>query len=174
MMRRISTLTWMMASLAMVGLCFPPITLASTATAAPRVVDVSLHDGGVLVGQVVDSNGMGVAGTSVTLQQRDKAVVALKTNKDGYFAAKGVPAGVYRVSADDAQGVCRLWAPKTAPATAQKGAMIVTGKGVARAQNGLMIRNMLANPWIVGGIVACAVAIPVAIANSDHDHPASP
>jgi hypothetical protein len=33
---------------------------------------------------------------------------------------------------------------------------------------------LFANPWVVGAIVATAIAVPVAIAASHHSEPASP
>ncbi|MBN1590813.1 MAG: carboxypeptidase regulatory-like domain-containing protein [Pirellulales bacterium] len=173
-MKKMNTFTLMMVALATLGLCFPSVGLCSTTTAKPQVSDVALMNGNVLVGQVVNSSGAAVTEAPVLLQQENRTIATLKTNKDGFFAAKNVPAGIYDLSATDGKGVYRLWAPKTAPPTAQKGALLVTGKNVARGQYGSGLRNMLANPWIVGGIVAAAVAIPVAIHNADNDSPASP
>ncbi|HLA85726.1 MAG TPA: carboxypeptidase-like regulatory domain-containing protein [Thermoguttaceae bacterium] len=164
-----------MVSLAAVGLCIPSVAFSAAPAAQLKVAaDVALLNGNVLVGQLVNENGTGVANASVLVQQNDKTVVALKTDKQGVFAAKDVPPGVYRLASNDTQGVYRLWAPKTAPPAAQQGALLVQGNGVVRGQAARGLRNMLANPWIVAGIVACAVAIPVAIHNADHDSPASP
>lgn len=174
-MKNVNTLTRMMVVLAVVGLCFPSAAFCSVPQEKPKVVDVAMLNGNVLVGQLVNSNGKGVSDTQVLLQQDNKTVVTLKTDKQGVFAVKGVPGGVYQLATKDTQGVYRLWAPQTAPPTAQKGVLLVSGNGVVRGQYGSHLRNMLANPWIVAGIVACAVAIPVAIHNSNGgDSPISP
>ena len=166
-MKNVNTLTRMIVVLAVVGLCFPPAAFASAPVAKHKIVDVAMLNGNVLVGQLVNSNGKAVSNTQVLLKQENKTIVTLKTDKQGVFAVKGVPGGVYQLAAKDTQGVYRLWAPKTAPPTAQKGVLLVNGNGVMRAQYGSYLRNMLANPWVVGGIVACAVAIPVAVHNSN-------
>lgn len=175
-MKNVSILTKALVVVAALGVCFPPAAISATVPVAkPKVVDVALMNGNVLVGQLVNANGKGVSDAPVVLQGQDRTVVTLKTDKDGVFAVKSVPAGVYRLASNDTQGVYRFWAPKTAPPTAQKGALLVKGDNVARAQHGSTLRNMLANPWIVGGIVACAIAIPVAIHNADNgDSPVSP
>lgn len=174
-MKTFHSLCWSMAALATVALCCPSVALASTLpTPQPKVVDVALTDGGALVGQVVTVSGAPLSDAPVLLQNHGLSTLELKTNKNGYFAAKNVSPGVYRLAAADEQGTYRLWAPRTAPPTARKGALLVAGDEVARGQYGNPLRNMLANPWIVGGIVAAAVAIPVAIHNSDKDSPASP
>jgi len=172
-MRNVNMLTRTMVAFAALGLCFPSVAMSSTPVAKPKVVDVALLDGNVLVGQLVDANGP-VPNKQVVLQRQDQTVAALKTNKDGVFAAKGVPAGVYRVASNDAQGVYRLWTPKTAPPNAQPGALLVSGNNVVRAQHARCLRNLLANPWVVAGIVAAAIAIPVALHNAGHDTPVSP
>jgi hypothetical protein len=174
-MKNVSILAKTMFAIAALGLCFPSVAISSPPAEKPQVVDVALLNGNVLVGQLVDSNGKGVAEAQVQLQKQNKTMVTLKTDKQGVFAVKDVPGGVYRLAAAKTQGVYRLWAPKTAPPTAQKGALMVTGNKVVRGQYGNGFRNMLANPWIVAGIVACAVAIPVAIHNSNSgDSPVSP
>lgn len=174
-MKSIPTLCWSVAVLATVGMCFPSAAFSSTLpTPNPKVADVALTEGGTLVGQVVTADGLPVRDMPVLLQDQRASTVELKTNKDGYFAAKNVSPGVYRLAAADEQGVYRLWAPKTAPPTAQKGALLVAGDEVARGQHGNALRNMLANPWIVGGIVAAAIAIPVAVHNSGKHSPTSP
>lgn len=173
-MRNVNVVTKVMVTLAAVGLCFPSAAIAATAPAKPKVMDVALLEGNVLVGQLVNTAGGPMADAKVMMQGKDQSAVALKTNKEGVFAVKGVPAGVYSLASKDTQGVYRLWAPKTAPPNAQKGALLVSGNEVARGQYARGLRNMLANPWIVAGIVACAVAIPVAIHNSNHSSPSSP
>ena len=180
-MKKVNFLAKTLVAIAAIGLCFPsaamsatPVTKQKVVEKKPQVVDVALLKGNVLVGQLVTPEGKGVSNAPLLLQNKDKTVVALRTDKNGVFAAKSIPAGVYRVAGTNTQGVYRFWAPKTAPPNAQRGALLVSGNGVARAQYARGLRNMLANPWIVAGIVACAVAIPVAIHNSQSSSPASP
>jgi len=175
------TLTLVLACL---GLLIPsPVVAAATAPGqaapkarppVPKTLDVKLHGGGMLLGQVVNAQGIPQSKVPVALMQGSKTLVRTATNPGGFFAVSRVPSGTYRISAGKTQGVYRLWAAKTAPPKARPGALLVVGEGPARAQTG-PIAYWLGNPWIIAGLVAAAVAIPVAIHNHqiDHDSPAS-
>jgi hypothetical protein len=175
-------------ALACVGLLIPsPVVAATTVPAEtaskgrPTLVktfDVELLKGGMLVGQIVDGQGVPQPKAPVSLIQGNKTLTTATTNRGGFFAVKGVPAGTYQVAAGKTQGVYRVWAPGTAPPGAQRAALMVVGQGPARAQqcNGSgPLGYWLSNPWVIAGLIAAAVAIPVAIHNHqiDNDHPAS-
>jgi hypothetical protein len=175
-MSRTRMLGGIMAFLATLGLCVPPSAFAAAASPQITPVDTELMGGGVLVGQVVNAQGVGVENATVSLRSESKSLLAPPTGKQGYFAIRNLQPGVYLLTAANGQGICRLWAPGTAPPNAQKGALIVTGDGVARGQLGAGgLKTFFANPWVIAAIVATAVAVPVAIHNSDsHDRPHSP
>jgi hypothetical protein len=167
-----------LVSLALVSLCLPEPLFAMAPM--PQVADVALMNGGVLVGQVVDAQGVGLAGAPVTLQSQDGATRTAQTDAQGRFSVAALPAGLYQLTAGNSQGTCRLWAPQTAPPAAQQGVTLVN-TDTLRGQNncntcrrGLFgAGGWLTNPWVVAGIVATAVAVPVAIHNSRR-HPSSP
>ena len=156
--------------MAVVGVCMPQLAMASMPQNDPaRVTDVQLLAGGVLVGQVVTPQNTPVAQTSVTLQSAGQKISVGKTDKSGYFAFKGLHCGVYQLAAAKGHGSYRVWAEGTAPPSAQmqKGALVVAGQETVRGQNGMRtVRNFLANPIVIAGIVATAIAVPVAIHNS--------
>ncbi|MHB1035269.1 MAG: carboxypeptidase-like regulatory domain-containing protein [Pirellulales bacterium] len=168
------TFRTMLVSWAVLGLLLPEAAMAVEKPSKSAVVDVALRDGGVLVGQVVDPQGAAVAGAPVSLRYQDKNVVTATTSPEGYFAVKGLRGGVYQVAAADGQGVYRLWTQGTAPPSAQPGAMLVSGGKVVRGQNGGAIRTFFTNPFVIAGIVATAVAVPVALHNSHRHAPVSP
>lgn len=169
---------------ATLGTCFPQALLAAQPLPASNVTDVSLRDGGVLLGQVVDGTGKPQANAAVSLQSGQQKLGASKTDAGGYFAFSGLRGGVYQVAAANGQGSYRVWAAGSAPPTAQPGALVVAGQtpnplagqqpDVVRAQGRLGF--WLSNPWVVAGLVATAVAVPVAIVAADrhHDQPVSP
>lgn len=181
--------------LAVVGLCLPQAVLAGgeVANRSPAVVDVTLKDGGVLLGQVVDPQGAPLAKVPVSLRDRDREVARTMTDSGGYFAVRGLRGGVYQLVAARGCGEFRLWKPGTAPPGSRQGALLVASRETVRGQGceaascdagagcgcgsgcgsgcgGLSY--WLSNPWVVAGIVATAVAVPVAIHNADR--PASP
>lgn len=168
-MRNATCIQRLAVCLAMVGFCIPH---AAWGTPVPKdqtpvVVDVALRDGGVLIGQVVDTQGGAVAAVAVSLRTKGKELVVGKTDDDGYFAFRGLRSGVYQVVAAKGHGAYRLWPQNVAPPAAQPGALIVAGSETVRGQGGMtFLRNAAANPFVVAGVVAAAVAIPVALHNS--------
>jgi hypothetical protein len=151
--------------------------LARASSSAVR--DVALRDGGRLTGQVLDAAGAPVADTAVAVVDRGQVLASARTTADGRFAITGVQAGVCEVATTNGVTVCRLWAPRTAPPAAQQDALVIHGNTVVRggddcatcppagkASRGGVIA-FLSNPWVLGGIVAAAVAIPLALDDDD-------
>jgi hypothetical protein len=167
-------LNGVVVAIAVVGFCLPEALLSAAETQVPATTDVALRDGGVLVGQVVDTNGVGIAGTEVSVRQGASAAVAAKTAADGSFSVQGLRGGVYQVATTDGHGVYRLWSAGTAPPAANSRALLVAGKDVVRGQSAAStpVKSLLTNPFVIAGVVATAVAVPVALANSHH--PTSP
>jgi len=166
--------------LACLGLLIPgPMLQASTTDAgsqdradgrAPAVVDVALSDGGTLHGQVVDPQGNPLSRTAVSIQQFDREVANTVTDPSGRFRATGLSGGTYRIVAGQATGTFRLWAPNTAPPSARPAALVVPGnQQLVRGNECNRCLQLLRNPWVIAGIVAVAIAVPVAIYNADDD-----
>ena len=171
-------------SVAVLGFCLAQPLLASTPVKqSPVVVDVALGQGGVFLGQVVDTNGAVKANVPVSLRLGNRELAQAKADAKGYFAFSGLRGGVYQVIADKGVASCRVWAGRTAPPTAQKVALVVSGQGLVRGQyrnffmqsgNGLAFRNVLVNPIVAGGILTSAVAVPVGIQAAEKKQVASP
>jgi len=149
------------------------ITAARPGVSAVR--DVALQDGGSLAGQVLDVAGAPVAGTAVAVLDQGRPVATTQTGADGRFTMSGVKAGVYEVATANGVTVCRLWAPRTAPPAAQAEALVVDGNTVVRGGSDGSCKpggyggvvGFLSNPWVLGGIVAAAIAIPLALDDDD-------
>lgn len=146
----------------------------AASSAKPVIVDVALQEDGVLLGQVVNPQGVPVPDAAVRISDGKQQLGLAKTNQDGYFAFKGLKGGLYQMQAADGSGMFRLWAARTAPPSAQKGALLVSGQDLARGQMGPRLRTWMQNPWVVGGAIGAAIAVPVAIVASDDDGPTSP
>jgi hypothetical protein len=176
----------MAAALACVAMIMPSSALAiepaankSDATAQASEVtaqhsDVALRPGGILVGQVVDQQGAVKPGTVVSVQYSDYEVARTTTDDNGVFAAQGLRGGQYQLVTDDGISVCRLWAPDTAPPAARPAALVVSGNRVVRGQWGggpmhQWIDWVKAHPYITAGVIATAIAIPLAIADDDDE-----
>jgi hypothetical protein len=160
---------WTIVALAVPSAAF---AAAPQAPQAPVVVDVRLREGGVLLGQVVDGQGTAQAGAPVMLRSGGKDLVTANTDQLGLFAFRDLKQGVYQVASGKSVHNFRVWTAQTAPPVAQDGALVVVGDKLVRGQHPL--GSILTHPLLIGGAVAAAIAVPIAIANSDDDEPASP
>lgn len=166
-----------MLGLACLGMLIPAPVLeaaVTTGTAQPQVaagaarMSVALGRGGALQGRAIDANGAALGGVNVSLRRLEGGDTTTVTDPAGYFAASGLRDGTYEIVAGRARGVYRAWAPNAAPPSAPR--HVVVRETLVRQQSPLC--SFLGNPWVIAGIVATAVAIPVAIHNSKK--PASP
>jgi hypothetical protein len=185
-----------------------PMAAAAPAGQGGAVIDVALAEGGALVGQVVDAQGAPIVAAAVSVRSAGRDILQVRTNSRGEFAAAGLKGGVYEVVAGRHHGVYRLWAPGTAPPSANRGVMAVSGE-VIRAQYAppspeavlqtpipgyietiphmqgagpvrpagpgplhKSVHWMKSHPWLTAGVVATAIAVPVAVSETDDD-PAS-
>lgn len=164
-------------ALACLGILVPasalePATAAIDSRQTPPVVDVMLDDGGALQGQVVDVQGKPLAQSVLSIRQADREVATAVSDPSGRFRVAGLRGGMYQIVAGEATHVYRLWAPRTAPPSAQPGAFVVVGgqQVLGQSHHGQRLLKLLHNPWVIAGIVAAAIAIPVAIHNADRAH----
>jgi hypothetical protein len=162
-------------SMGVLGTCLVGTVSADGPSTRPPVTDLALRDGGFLAGQVVDPQGVPLAKVRVSIQdEQGQEVVATVTDQQGRFAVAGLRGGVYPIVTPQARRIYRLWAPGTAPPSAQQGAMIVSGDTIRGAGGQGGLTSFLTNPLVIGGAVATAIAVPVAIHNSNRNRPASP
>jgi hypothetical protein len=166
-MKTVRVIRSVFVSLATIGLCVPSVALAADPAPQPVVSDIALANGGTLQGRLIDLQGGSVAGVPVSLRTQDRVVATTTTEKDGQFAVKGLNGGVYQVAAAQGQGVYRFWTDGTAPPSAKSGAIVYT----QNSTGGGGIKSFLSNPLVIAGIVATAIAVPVAIANSQDSSP---
>ena len=179
---KIGTLIRQMALvLAAIGLCLPQIGMASAANVptednittlppVPAVTDVALQQGNTLVGQVVTGENTVMPGVEVSLSSGNHILATSKTDQDGRFVFVGLTTGIYEVAVPGGGGVYRVWAPKTAPPAAQPVVRIISQTDVVRGQ---AAGSLLTSPLLLTGLIATAIAVPVAIHNSGGKSPAS-
>ena len=133
---------------------------ARTRTPAPVVAGVALHDGGVLYGQLLDDQKQPVANEEVRILSQGRLIIAVKTNAQGQFGVRGLRAGAHTIESTKSRQLVQLWAPRTAPPSAHKVAVVVAGKEpvaaapILRAQGtsdyGPAIRGAVAGGLITG------------------------
>lgn len=141
-----------------------------------RPADVALTAEGLLAGQVVDAQGAAVEEAVVLLYGAEGKPVVTKTNALGQFAYRGVGSGVYYLESGDQVRLTRVWPREIAPPSSQAGVLLVADRDAVRGQYGppegansfvRRAKRVMTNPLAVAGIVATAVAIPVAVHNAD-------
>jgi hypothetical protein len=142
---------------------------ANSGAAKRPVVDVRLATGGTLAGKLVDASGQPLGDRVITLHQAGRELTRVKTDAQGDFVFRMTRGGAYQMTIDDRAVNCRVWAPTVAPPSARDRLLIVTGSPVVRGQQ--PIGAVFSNPLFVGAVVAAAIAIPVAVHNSQNDEP---
>jgi hypothetical protein len=140
----------------------------------PLVTDVALARGGVLAGKIVDRQGAPQKGETIRVIHQGQVVGTAQTDARGEFNVADLRGGVYQVETTQGVGVYRLWAAQTAPPAANDGVLVVHGDEAVRGAGcdpcgggGGGLLGVLANPWVLAGIVAAAIAIPLALDDDD-------
>jgi hypothetical protein len=169
-MKRIRRWQLALAMLACTGILLPqPVmagTVGSSEQAATSIQDVALDAGGKLHGQVVDAEGRGIEGVTVHMVQDGQELAAGVTDTRGNFEMTGLRGGVYQMVTESGGRVYRVWSHRAAPPAASRGVMLVESPDVVRGQSRPVIQ-FLTNPWVLGGIAAAAIAIPLALDDDD-------
>ena len=175
------------AGLAIAGFCLPLVPAAAQQTAGraghgtapPALVrDVELAYGGLLVGRMLDANGRPVASKDVSIRTDNHTLASTRTDAEGVFAVAKLHGGVHEIVTDDSVQICRLWANGTAPPRTPQSIDVVSGENVVRGQWGPPPGNHLiekakvwaTNPLVIGGVVATAIALPIALSDNGGPH----
>ncbi|MEX0820346.1 MAG: carboxypeptidase-like regulatory domain-containing protein [Pirellulaceae bacterium] len=133
--------------------------------ASPIIRDVALQPGGVLNGQVLDEQAVAQGQAKIAVVHKGKPLTVTETDAAGRFVLAGLEPGVYELHLAQGGGAYRVWAPRTAPPAAEQGVLLVQDSRVVLNQGGGHF-GWLANPWVLAGIVAAAIAIPLALSDS--------
>ncbi len=176
-MGRSKTLGIGLAWLAVMGMAMPiPALSAAERPAPPRpaMSDIALTPDGTLQGQVLSPQGVGTPGLHVAVSSGSRQLASTVTGKDGRFQIRGLKGGVLTLTTGQTQSAVRVWTAKAAPPAARDNVLLVAGQSQALGQSWSGFKKVATNPWVIAGVVAAAVAIPVAIHNADDDDPASP
>ena len=140
-----------------------------TATANRTTVrDIALGSNGRMSGQLLDAQGHARANQVVVMHRPGAEARQTQTDQNGRFQFIGLTGGTYQVATVDSAAVCRCWAERTAPPAARQEVLLVSGEGVERAQ--YPFSDMLFSaPVLIALVIAAAIAIPIAVHNSQDD-----
>jgi hypothetical protein len=186
-MKRSQLLRHAAAWLAACGMCLPgsfvmghelaPLQKPATAAAPTRMAihDVALLPGGTLTGQILDAKMQPRRAAAIVIQSNGQSAATTTTDANGVFAVTGLRGGVHQVVVDESIQNCRLWAPGTAPPHAASQLRFIPGQeNLVRGQWGPppssnTLAGWFTNPWVIAGVVAAAIAVPVVLHNLDDD-----
>lgn len=133
---------------------------------AGNVADVALDADQLLHGQLVDGSAAPAKG-QVALLRSGRLLATADTAADGTFVLKVPQGGTYQLAAGDSLTTIRVWTHRAAPPHAQPRMMLVQG-GVVRGQQGAIPFSSI-SPWVVAGVVAVAIGVPIILSNQNED-----
>lgn len=131
----------------------------------PLVLDVGLDANRGLRGEVRDAQGQSQANTDVVLWQKDLMVQRTRSDSQGRFRFRDLKGGHYQIATRDSKVACRAWTAGHAPPSARESLLIVANVYSARGQQPIN-EVFCFNPFLMGTIIAAAIAIPIAIHDS--------
>lgn len=164
------------ATVSCIGMLLSPVATAAPVGQPSAPADVALSADGVLIGQVVNAQGAALQQAPVSIAQDGHEVIRVVTDAKGEFAVRGLRGGVYQIITPGRQGSYRIWAPRTAPPAASNGLLAVAGDSAVLGQYGPAAAGgpmgavtgwIAAHPLMTAGIIATAIAVPLAIDDDD-------
>ena len=159
----LACVTWLMPLPAMAAGQAEPTSHA--VRNAPMIRDVELGPGGRITGQFVDVQGQPQAKQIVVAQRQNSQPQQTHTDQHGRFVIENASGGMYQIATANSIIICRCWAENTAPPGATRDVLIVSGDGIQRGQRPIG-ELLFSAPVLVALVIAAAIAIPIAIHNS--------
>lgn len=131
----------------------------------PMALDVALDRNHSLSGEVRDAQGRLQLDTDVVLWQGNDMLQRTRTDQRGRFQFSKLRGGEYRIATPDTTIACRAWVASLAPPNARKSLLVVANMYSVRGQRPIN-EVFCFNPFLMGTIVAAAIAIPIAVHDS--------
>lgn len=154
-----------------------PVQIGSTDDV--RWSDVVLHNGGVLQGTVLNTEGQPVSGVTVNILHNENSVATTVSSEEGKFAVKGLRNGAHTIEVGTKHQPVRLWGTNTAPPAAIENVAVVVDEDAVRGQmfggsGGMLGGGMFGSN--IGGlmIIGAATAITLGTTLDNNATPASP
>ncbi len=135
--------------------------------AASRVnTDIRLAQDNSLSGQIVDVTGKPASGMRVAIYAQGDLVAATFSDQQGAFSLTANRGGVYELRAGGQVQIVRLWRYAASPPSAKATIQLIVNAETVRGQR--PIESLFCfQPWFLGVLVAAAIAIPIAVDNSN-------
>lgn len=146
-------------------------TTRSPASKPAKVIDVELTSRRSLVGSLIDGQGRGLAGETVTARFGRRVLAETKTDRLGQFRFQSVRGSLFEVRSRHGRRVVRVWASGTAPKNARRHVLVVDRKPQVRSQSPgpvgpLVVSNGLAE---AGLLIGATVGVGAIVLNQTDD-----
>ena len=158
------------------------------AGSAATIPDVKLNPDGLFVAQLVSTGGQPLGGRQLKITDHENKLTTATTSPQGRVAVRGLHGGVFKVGYANQSSIVRVWTHDVAPPNAVSEFLLIQNQRVTRGQcdcgdvcNGgcdAVVNPDGPNPFagilgqepiMIGLLVAAAVAIPIAVHNSQAD-----
>lgn len=167
-MRFMTSIRPWLVGLALIHVAIPwQAVRAAEGEAEPAAIvtrDIDLGRTQQLRGQLVNRDGKPLANQRVIALQGETTPMQTTTDRSGRFVFVGLKAGIYQVQAENCLALCRCWSDQTAPPAAVTELLLVSDDQAVRGQR--PFAEILSGPILIGLIIAAAIAIPIAIHES--------
>lgn len=172
-MNRLQTVARVATLVSWVGLLVPlPQRVRAEEGVRPShpvpVLDVVLDSENRLHGQLVDGSAV-PSRSSLILMSEGQPPRKLTTGADGGFVVRLSRGGTYQLATADRVTTVRVWTANAAPPHSQRQLVLVQGD-VLRGQQGRIPHSSI-SPWVIAGVVAVAIGVPIVLANHRDDRP---
>jgi hypothetical protein len=137
--------------------------------AQPVIHDIRLDLQGTLHGKLIDLEGRPVIEETLELIREGQTITRAISGQDGQFRFAQVAGGIYQIRFGSSMVVCRVWTDAAAPPVAKSQLIVLEAAPVVRGQQ--PVSEIFRNPLFIGLLVAAAIAIPVAVHQSQGDKP---
>ncbi len=109
----------------------------------------------------------------MAIRQGRSDVCVATSDRSGRFVVQGLRGGVWQLVVGQQGALVRLWTAEAAPPQARPLALIVVSKPVIRGQ--MPLQDFFASDaFVVAGLVAATIAIPIIAHNTSQGQPQSP
>ncbi len=136
------------------------------AAAIKTTADIALTRDNALNGRLVDETGQPVVGTRVAIYSKGHMTAATVSDQAGAFSLVTNRGGVYELHTGDRFQIVRLWHYDAAPPSAESTILLRVGEETVRGQRPIECLFCF-QPWFLGVLIAAAIAVPIAVHNSD-------
>lgn len=135
------------------------------------VVDIELTSQRTLVGSIIDGQGRGLAGETITARYGRRVLAETKTDRSGKFRLQNVRASLFEVHSRHGRRIVRVWSSGTAPKNARRHVLVVDREPRVRSQSPGPVGPLVASNGLAeaGLLIGATVGVGAIVLNQTDD-----